>query len=76
MIDPVDKDILGFESQVPLELFASLVEHMTRWGDALEDSFGLCMLEVMQLDVISTRRFINDARESLSSWTFLLLKPC
>ena len=30
----------------PLELFASLVEHMARWGDALEDSFGLCMLEV------------------------------
>ena len=28
-----------------LELFASLVEHMARWAEALEDSFGLCMLE-------------------------------
>ena len=28
-----------------LELFASLVEHMARWADALGDSFGLCMLE-------------------------------
>ncbi|CAJ1364634.1 unnamed protein product [Effrenium voratum] len=44
----------------PLELFASLVEHMARWGDALEESFGLCMLEVMQLDVATTQRFLND----------------
>ena len=28
-----------------LELFASLVEHMARWAEALGDSFGLCMLE-------------------------------
>ena len=28
-----------------LELFASLVEHMARWAEAVEDSFGLCMLE-------------------------------
>ncbi|CAE8680152.1 unnamed protein product [Polarella glacialis] len=42
------------------ELFASLVEHMARWGDALEGSFGLCMLEVMQLDVPTTKRFMND----------------
>lgn len=43
-----------------LEVFASLVEHMARWGDALEGSFGLCMLEVMQLDVPTTQRFFND----------------
>lgn len=43
-----------------LELFASLVEHMARWAEAVEDSFGLCMLEVMQLDLPSTRRFMND----------------
>lgn len=43
-----------------LELFASLVEHMARWAEAVEDSFGLCMLEVMQLNLPSTRRFMND----------------
>eukprot|EP00931_Biecheleriopsis_adriatica_P049050 TRINITY_DN28360_c0_g1_i2.p1 TRINITY_DN28360_c0_g1~~TRINITY_DN28360_c0_g1_i2.p1 ORF type:complete len:592 (+),score=131.28 TRINITY_DN28360_c0_g1_i2:158-1933(+) len=30
------------------------------WSDVLEGSFGLCMLEVMQLDVPTTRRFMND----------------
>ena len=44
----------------PLELFASLVEHMARWADALQGSYGLCMLEVMQLDVPTTKRFMND----------------
>mmetsp|Transcript_46853 Transcript_46853/g.109412 ORF Transcript_46853/g.109412 Transcript_46853/m.109412 type:complete len:1049 (+) Transcript_46853:34-3180(+) len=44
----------------PLELFASLVEHMARWADALQGSHGLCMLEVMQLDVLTTKRFLND----------------
>ncbi|CAK9049662.1 unnamed protein product, partial [Durusdinium trenchii] len=44
----------------PLELFASLVEHMMRWGDAMEGSFGLCMLEVMQLDVPTTRRYLKE----------------
>lgn len=44
----------------PLELFASLVEHMARWADALQGSHGLCMLEVMQLDVPTTKRFLND----------------
>ena len=44
----------------PLELFASLVEHMARWADALQGSHGLCMLEVMQLDVPTTKRFMND----------------
>jgi len=53
----LDKEGMAIE---PLELFASLVEHMARWGDALEDSFGLCMLEVMQLDVPSTKDFMND----------------
>ena len=43
-----------------LEVLASLVEHFQRWGDALEGSFGLCMLEVMMLDVPTTRRFFND----------------
>lgn len=43
-----------------LELFASLVEHFERWGDALDGSFGLCMLEVMMLDVPTTQRFFND----------------
>eukprot|EP00931_Biecheleriopsis_adriatica_P039453 TRINITY_DN22563_c0_g1_i1.p1 TRINITY_DN22563_c0_g1~~TRINITY_DN22563_c0_g1_i1.p1 ORF type:complete len:991 (+),score=210.91 TRINITY_DN22563_c0_g1_i1:28-2973(+) len=44
----------------PVELFASLVEHFGRWSDALEGSFGLCMLEVMMLDVPTTKRFAND----------------
>jgi len=43
-----------------LELFASLVEHFERWADALEVSFGLCVLEVMMLDVPTTKRFFND----------------
>lgn len=44
----------------PEEVFASLVEHFKRWGDALSGSFGLCMLEVMMLDIPTTQRFIND----------------
>nr|ADY62524.1 SxtA short isoform precursor [Alexandrium fundyense] len=43
-----------------LELFASLVEHFERWADALEVSFGLCVLEVMMLDVPTTQRWFND----------------
>lgn len=43
-----------------LEVFASLVEHFGRWGDALQGSFGLCMLEVMMLDVPTTQHFLND----------------
>eukprot|EP00913_Durusdinium_trenchii_P028868 g27068.t1 len=43
-----------------LESFSSLVEHFKRWADALEGSFGLCLLEVMMLDVPTTERFIND----------------
>eukprot|EP00930_Biecheleria_cincta_P083766 TRINITY_DN73273_c0_g1_i1.p1 TRINITY_DN73273_c0_g1~~TRINITY_DN73273_c0_g1_i1.p1 ORF type:complete len:985 (+),score=200.36 TRINITY_DN73273_c0_g1_i1:26-2980(+) len=43
-----------------IDLFQSLVEHFGRWGDSLEGSFGLCMLEVMMLDVPTTQRFIND----------------
>lgn len=42
------------------ELYASLVEHFQRWGDALDGSFGLCMLEVMMLDASTTKRFFND----------------
>jgi len=30
----------------PAEVFASLLEHLERWGDAIEGSFGLCVLEV------------------------------
>jgi len=43
-----------------LEVFASLVEHFERWGSALEGSFGLCLLEVMMLDVPTTKQFLND----------------
>lgn len=42
------------------DLFASLVDHFDRWGDALAGSFGLCLLEVMMLDVDTTKRFFND----------------
>lgn len=42
------------------ESFNSLVEHFGRWAEALEGSFGLCLLEVMLLDVPTTERFIND----------------
>ena len=45
----------------PVEVFASLLEHFERWGDAVESSFGLCVLEVMMLDVATTRRFLNDS---------------
>lgn len=48
-------------SRIPaLEIFASLVEHFERWSSALEGSPGLCMLEVMMLDVPTTRHFLND----------------
>jgi len=43
-----------------LEVFASLVEHFQRWADQLEGTFGLCLLEVMMLDVPTTQRFLND----------------
>jgi polyketide synthase PksN len=42
------------------EVFQSLVEHFERWGKALDGTYGLCMLEVMMLDVPTTRRFMND----------------
>mmetsp|Transcript_42808 Transcript_42808/g.122087 ORF Transcript_42808/g.122087 Transcript_42808/m.122087 type:complete len:992 (+) Transcript_42808:55-3030(+) len=45
----------------PLEAFASLAEHMRRWAEALEGSFGICMLEVMILDVPTTKRFMRDS---------------
>nr|UUJ35640.1 SxtA [Alexandrium fundyense] len=44
----------------PSEMFASLVEHFQRWGGALQGSFGLCMLEVMMLDVPTTKASLND----------------
>jgi acyl carrier protein len=44
----------------PAELFQNLVDHMGRWGDALEGGFGLNVLEVMMLDVPTTKRFMND----------------
>jgi len=44
----------------PLDLFGSLVEHFQRWGDAIDGSAGLCMLEAMMLDVPTTKRFLND----------------
>lgn len=43
-----------------LEVFASLMEHMARWADCLEGSFGICLLEVMMLDVSTTKQFINE----------------
>jgi acyl carrier protein len=59
MVDFVHLDKHG-NPITPLEVFASLVEHFGRWGDALEGSFGLCMLEVMMLDIPTTKRFFND----------------
>lgn len=45
----------------PLDAFESLAEHLGRWGDALQGSFGLCVLEVMALDVATTRRHLRDS---------------
>jgi len=59
MADFVHLDKAG-KRITPLEVLASLVEHFQRWGDALDGSFGLCMLEVMMLDVPTTKRFFND----------------
>lgn len=44
----------------PVEIYQSLVEHFQRWGNAVGGSHGICMLEVMSLDVLSTRRYFND----------------
>jgi len=59
MQDCVHLDKAG-ERLSPEESFGALVEHFRRWSDALQDSFGLCLLEVMMLDVPTTKRFIND----------------
>jgi len=59
MADSVHLDKYGKRIS-PRELFTSLVDHFVRWGDAMEGSFGLCVLEVMMLDVPTTKRFLND----------------
>eukprot|EP00747_Dinoflagellata_sp_TGD_P195042 gnl/TRDRNA2_/TRDRNA2_63153_c1_seq1.p1 gnl/TRDRNA2_/TRDRNA2_63153_c1~~gnl/TRDRNA2_/TRDRNA2_63153_c1_seq1.p1 ORF type:complete len:951 (-),score=212.71 gnl/TRDRNA2_/TRDRNA2_63153_c1_seq1:56-2569(-) len=48
------------ETMGACELFQTLVDHFNRWADALTDSFGLCVLEVMMLDVPTTKRYINE----------------
>ncbi|CAE8608418.1 unnamed protein product, partial [Polarella glacialis] len=45
----------------PRNIFAALVEHMQRWADAVDGSFGLCLLEEMLLDVPTTRRFMSES---------------
>eukprot|EP00316_Scyphosphaera_apsteinii_P000300 CAMPEP_0119327250 /NCGR_PEP_ID=MMETSP1333-20130426/70266_1 /TAXON_ID=418940 /ORGANISM="Scyphosphaera apsteinii, Strain RCC1455" /LENGTH=1017 /DNA_ID=CAMNT_0007335785 /DNA_START=35 /DNA_END=3088 /DNA_ORIENTATION=+ len=44
----------------PAQVFYSLVEHWERWAACLGKQ-GLLVLEVSNLDVVSTRRFMNEA---------------
>ncbi|CAE8661665.1 unnamed protein product, partial [Polarella glacialis] len=42
-----------------LEVYQSLVEHFEGWAEAVEGTHGLCLLEVMSLDVPTTTRHFS-----------------
>jgi len=76
-IDQQFVDVLHLDKSGTLikgsEVYQSLVEHFERWGNAVDGSHGLCLLEVMVLDILSTRHcfsnnvsFHFDIEEALS----------